>query len=192
AGVARLDHPTIVPVHDAGRQDGLPYYSMKLIEGPSLAEALRDPGGVGISPQRAAALVAQAARAVHYAHQRGVLHRDLKPANILLDGAGQPHIADFRLARPVDGRPAPAPPRTGAIVGTPAYMARERAAGEPLTTAVDVYALGAILYECLTGQPPFRGASPLDTLHAVRTQEATRPRSLSRRVPRDLETVCLK
>src|SRR5207245_7065166 len=142
-------------------QQGQQYFSMKLIEGGSLASsACRFAGGV--QPPAIAQLVATVARAVHHAHQRGVLHRDLKPANILLDAQRQPHVTDFGLAKRVEGEPGVT--QTGAIVGTPGYMAPEQAAShKALTVAADVYGLGAILYEALTGRPPFQAATPLET-----------------------------
>jgi WD40 repeat protein len=186
--VAGLDHPHIVPVYDFGTCEGRPFFSMKLIEGGSLDRQLARFAG---DPRAVARLVATAARAVHHAHQRGLLHRDLKPANILLDAEGRPLVTDFGLARRVEGSSGQT--QAGAIVGTPAYMAPEQAAAAPvLTTAADVYGLGAVLYELLTGRPPFRGATVLDTLLAVRTQEPPRPRALNPKADRDLETICLK
>jgi hypothetical protein len=181
---AHLDHPHIVPIYEVGEHQGQHYFSMKLIEGGTLT-------GFRGSPQEAARLVAQVARAVHHAHQRGIIHRDLKPGNILLDHEGQPHVTDFGLAKRSDGDSALT--QTGAILGTPSYMAPEQAAGKKeITTAVDVYALGAILYECLTGRPPFRGATPWETLHLVMGRDPVPLRAVNPQVDRDLELVCLK
>ncbi|HVV74313.1 MAG TPA: serine/threonine-protein kinase, partial [Verrucomicrobiae bacterium] len=200
---AQLDHPHIVPIFETGTVDGCYFLSLKLIEGGSLAQRLAEyqlpapgakhhPGGE-IAPQlRIARLLVAAADAVHYAHQRGILHRDLKPGNIILDSAGSPHVTDFGLAKRVESDSSLT--LSGEVLGTPAYMAPEQAAvtDGQMTTAADIYSLGAILYELLTGQPPFGRGSPIETLHAVIHDEPIHPRALNRAVPRDLETICLK
>ncbi len=208
---ALLDHPNIVPIYEVGEEDGRPYFSMKLIEGGTLQQHL---GRFAASPREAARLVATVARAVHHAHQRGVLHRDLKPANSRRAPAAtggrappggppppggarppfagyEPHVSDFGLAKRVEGASSLTQP--GAVVGTPSYMAPEQARGQRgLTTAADVYALGAVLYAVLTGRPPFQGATPLETLLALLEQDPPQPRAVNPAVDRDLETICLK
>ncbi len=187
--VARLDHPHIVPIFEVGQFEDQHYFSMKLVAGESLDKRLKD---YLADPRRAARLVATMAAAIHHAHQRGILHRDLKPANILVDGEGQPHVTDFGLAKRVEGDSELT--RSGAIVGTPAYMAPEQASAKKgtVTTATDVYGLGAILYALLTGRAPFGGTTVLDTLEQVRERAPEPPRKLNPRVPRDLEVICLK
>jgi hypothetical protein len=185
---AGLNHPNIVPIYEIGEHQGQHYFSMQFIEGTSLARQLV---GQVREPKAAAKLLAKVARAVHHAHQHGILHRDLKPGNILLDAQGEPHIADFGLAKRVDG----GSPRTrsGVIVGTASYMAPEQARSEKaLTVAVDVYGLGAILYELLTGRPPFRAETDLDTILQVLDRDPSRPRTLNPLIDRDLEAICLK
>jgi hypothetical protein len=186
---ALMSHPNIVPIYEVNERDGQPFFSMKLISGGNLAQHM---GDFSAEPRAAARFLISVARAVHYAHQRGILHRDLKPANILLDEEGQPLVTDFGLAKRVHEDSSLT--RSNAIVGTPCYMAPEQAAGKgaELTTAADVYALGAILYEMLTGSPPFRGENALETLLQVRQQAPVPPSARNPRVSRDLETICLK
>ncbi len=183
--VAHLDHPNIVTIHEVGEYDGRLYFSMKLVEGRSLA-------GFSGLPREAARLVSAVARAVHYAHLRGIIHRDLKPGNILLDEHGQPYVTDFGLAKRLQADSKMT--QTGAIMGTPAYMPPEQASGKKgeVTTLADVYSLGAVLYELLTGRPPFQAETPLDTLMQVIEKEPEPPGKLNPRVDRNLEAVCLK
>ena len=187
--VAQLDHPGIVPVYEVGEHQGQRYFSMKLIPGGSLGgrlDAYKD------DPRAAAALLAEVAEAVQHAHARGILHRDLKPANILLDEQGKPHVTDFGLAKKLEESIELT--QSGAVMGTPAYMAPEQSLGRrgAVTTASDVYGLGAVLYAVLTGRAPFQGDSVVDTLQAVRERPAEPPSRLNRKIPRDLEVICLK
>jgi hypothetical protein len=191
---ANLDQSNIVPIYEIGEHEGQHYFSMKLIEGLNLGQRVSD---LVCEPRTTACLLAKVARAVQFAHERGILHRDLKPANILLDTLGEPYVTDFGLAKrvPVPGLESGVgfPTQTGAIVGTPSYMAPEQARAEKLvTTAVDVYALGAILYECLTGRPPFRADTPMDTLLQVLEAEPTPPTALNPKANRDLSAIALR
>jgi tetratricopeptide (TPR) repeat protein/tRNA A-37 threonylcarbamoyl transferase component Bud32 len=185
---ALLDHPRVVTIHDVGECDGQMYFSMKRFPGGSLDGRL---DSFTAQPRQAAELVAQVARAVHHAHERGILHRDLKPSNILLDAAGAPYVADFGLARRLDSDSELT--KTGDIVGTPNYMAPEQTTGDRrlVTTAADVYGLGGILYALLTGAPPFASNSLFETLAQVREQPPASPDRRNPRVGRDLATICL-
>jgi WD40 repeat protein len=189
--IARFEHPNIVAIHEVGSHEGQPYFSMQWIDGRSLAEQ-RPPLESPTSNRQAAELLVKVARAVHHAHQRGILHRDLKPANILLDAVGEPHVSDFGLARSLTAGSDVTV--AGAVLGSPSFMAPEQAAGktEELTTSTDIYGLGAVLYFLLTGRAPFAGATPLETLRKVVEQEPVKPSSINRVVDRDLETICLK
>jgi WD40 repeat protein len=184
--IARLGHPHIVQIYEAGEHDGLPFLALEHMPGGTLADKL---AGRPQPPRAAADLAATLAGAIAHAHAAGVVHRDLKPANVLLTGDGTPKVSDFSLAK-LGGADLTA---TGSFLGTPAYMAPEQAAGaRDVGPGADVYALGAVLYELLTGRPPFQSATPLETLEQVRCREAVPVRHLQPRVPRDLETVCLK
>jgi hypothetical protein len=187
--VARLQHPNIVQVFEVGEADGYPYCALEFVAGGNLASKL---AGKPLPAREAARLVETLARAVQLAHSRNVVHRDLKPSNVLLTPEGQPKITDFGLARRLDSESGDT--QAGAILGTPPYMAPEQASGRTHEAgpAADIYALGAILYTCLTGQPPFQGQSMVETLDQVRNQEPVPPSRLRRRVPMDLETICLK
>jgi WD40 repeat protein len=185
--IARLQHPDIVQVFEIGEHDGQPYFTLEHLDGGSLAEHI---AGRTLSPTQAAAWVEKLARAVHYAHERGILHRDLKPSNILRTAAGHLKIVDFGLAKLLQG--AAYETRSGEILGTPEYMAPEAAEGTESGPACDIYALGAILYCLLTGRPPFQGPSTLETLLQIRNDQPVPPRRLQPGVPRDLNTVCLK
>jgi len=189
AVVARLTHPSIVQIHHVGEADGLPFLELEYLPGGSLEKEM---DGKPRRTHAAACLIETLARAIAEAHRQGIVHRDLKPANILLDAAGHPKVADFGLAKILDS--ADGLTRTNLIVGSPSYMAPEQAEGKARSVgmSVDVYALGAILYELLTGRPPFRGATSLETLDQIKTTEPVPPSRLQPGLPRDLETICLK
>ena len=189
---ARLDHPSIVPIHEVGERDGSCYFSMQFIEGGQLDEVVRR---TPMSIRQAAELIAKVARTVHYAHEHGILHRDIKPGNILLDENGEPHLTDFGLARLLDTQSSVT--RTIDVLGTPSYMAPEQAggknpAGAGLTSATDVYGLGAVLYQLLTGHPPFAGGTTYETIKLLLDTEPRQPRLLNAKIDRDLSTICLK
>ena len=185
----RLDHPCIVPIHEVGERDGYCYFSMNFIEGGQLDEVVgREP----LPIPRAVELIAKLSRAVHYAHEHGILHRDIKPGNILVDQKGEPHLTDFGLARLLETESTVT--RTKEVFGTPSYMAPEQAAGESrnLTSATDVYGLGAVLYQLLVGHPPFDGGTAYETLRLLLETEPRPPRLLNPKIDRDLSTICLK
>jgi hypothetical protein len=187
--VAALQHAHVVQLFDFGQHEGLPFFTLEFVAGGSLADKFKD---TPLTPGEAARVVEQIARGMHYAHQQGIVHRDLKPANVLLAEDGTPKITDFGLAKRVEvGSGLTA---SGAVMGTPSYMAPEQASGEGkrVGPAADVYALGAILYECLTDRPPFRAATALDTLLQVVAAEPVPVRQLQPEVPADLETICHK
>jgi tetratricopeptide (TPR) repeat protein/predicted Ser/Thr protein kinase len=186
---ASVDHPCIVPIYEVGEREGCCYFSMKFIEGGQLDElAKRKP----ISPRHAAELIAKLARTVHYAHEHGVLHRDIKPGNVLIDTQGEPHLTDFGLARLVETESTLT--RTMDVMGTPSYMAPEQAAGQnqQLTSATDVYGLGAVFYQLLTGHAPFAGATTFETVRLVLESEPRQPRLWNPKIDRDLATICSK
>jgi tRNA A-37 threonylcarbamoyl transferase component Bud32 len=186
---ARLDHPGIVSIFEVGECGGHPFYSMRFIEGTTFAKRL---ASGPVPPREAAAILVQVAEAVDAAHRRGVLHRDLKPSNILIDSSGTPHVSDFGLAKRIEEDQDVT--HTGAILGTPCYMSPEQAAGSrgDVGPTSDVWSLGAILYQTLTGRPPFQAANPMDTLLAVLESDPPVPRSLDPAVDRDLELIALK
>jgi hypothetical protein len=187
--VARLSHPNIVQIYEIGEQAGCPYLALEYAGGGSLAQQL---DGTPMPPRRAAQLLLDLARAVQHAHEQGIVHRDLKPANVLLTESGVAKIADFGLAKLLDVERGQT--HTGTVVGSPSYMAPEQAAGKvrAVGPAADIYALGAILYELLTGRPPFLGASFLETLDLVRFHDPAPPQALQPNVSADLESICLK
>ena len=186
---AQLDHPGIVPIFEVGEHEGHHYFSMGLVEGESLAHRMANGP---LAPKAAAEFVQQIAKAIEYAHDKGVIHRDLKPANILIDKDGQPRVTDFGVAKKVEGDSNLT--ATGQILGTPSYMPPEQAAGRlgEVGPLADVYSLGAILYAALTGRPPFQASNPMDTLLQVLDNDPVSPRQLDSKIPRDVETICLK
>ena len=186
---ASLEHPQIVPIYEIGERDGSCYFSMKFVEGGQLDEVVkREP----MSTQRAAELLVKIARTVQFAHEHGILHRDIKPGNILLDRHGEPHLTDFGLARLIEQESTVT--NSLDVLGTPSYMAPEQAAGraKELTAAVDVYSLGAVFYQMLTGEPPFAGGTTYETIRMVLESEPRNPRVRNPKVDVDLATICLK
>ena len=186
---ASLDHRCIVPIYEVGERDGQCYFSMKFVEGGQLDEVVKD---APMSIRRAVELIAKVGRTVHYAHEHGILHRDIKPGNILLDAKGEPHLTDFGLARLVETESTVT--RTLEVLGTPSYMAPEQAAGNnaKLTPATDVYGLGAVLYQLLTGHPPFAGGTTYETIKLLLETDPRPPRLWNPKIDRDLSTICLK
>src|SRR5438477_216733 len=186
---ASLDHPGIVPIYEVGERDGSCYFSMKFVEGGQVDEVVRR---APMSIRQAAELIAKVARTVHYAHQHGILHRDIKPGNILLDAKGEPHLTDFGLARLVETESTMT--RTLEVLGTPSYMAPEQAMGDnsAVSSATDIYGLGAVFYQLLTGQPPFAGGATYETIKLLLDTEPKQPRLLNPKIDRDLSTICLK
>ncbi len=186
---ARLEHPCIVPIYEVGERDGSCYFSMKFIEGGQLDTVVRrEP----LPIRRAVELIAKVARTVHFAHEHGILHRDIKPGNVLLDANGEPHLTDFGLARLIETESTVT--RTLEVLGTPSYMAPEQAVGNnaQLTSATDVYGLGAVFYQLLTGHPPFAGGTTYETIRLLLETEPRPPRLWNPKVDRDLSTICLK
>src|SRR5881392_737593 len=186
---ASLDHPSIVPIYEVGERDGSCYFSMKFVEGGQLEEVVRR---TPMSIRQAVELIAKVARTVHYAHEHLILHRDIKPGNILLDAKGEPHLTDFGLARLVESESSVT--QTLDVLGTPSYMAPEQAVGNnaAVSSATDVYGLGAVLYQLLTGHPPFAGGTTYETIKLLENTEPRPPRLLNPKVDRDLSTICLK
>jgi TolB-like protein/predicted Ser/Thr protein kinase len=186
---ASLDHPCIVPIYEVGERDGQCYFSMKFVEGGQLDEVVRR---MPVSTRQAAELIAKVARTVHYAHEHGILHRDIKPGNILLDQKGEPHLTDFGLARLVETESTMT--RTLEVLGTPSYMAPEQAMGNnsAVSSATDVYGLGAVFYQLLTDQPPFAGGATYETIKLLLDTEPKQPRLINPKIDRDLSTICLK
>lgn len=186
--VARLHHPNIVQIYEIGEERGHPYLALEYVAGRTLSSRLI---GTPLPEREAVVLIATLARAIDFAHKAGVVHRDLKPGNVLLGKDGQPKITDFGLAKRIDDTNHS---KSGDVIGTPSYMAPEQAWGknEQVGATTDVYALGAMLYELLTGRPPFRGATPMETIEQIWTQDPVPPRQLQARLARDTETVCLK
>src|SRR2546430_134067 len=186
---ARLEHPGIVPIHEVGERDGSCYFSMKFVEGGQLDEVI---GQAPMSIRHAAELIAKVARTVHYAHEHGILHRDIKPGNILLDTKGEAHLTDFGLARLVESESSVT--HTLDVLGTPSYMAPEQAMGNnaAVSSVTDIYGLGAVLYQLLTGQPPFAGGATYETIKLLLDTEPRQPRLLNPKIDRDLSTICLK
>ena len=191
---ARLDHANIVPIIEVDEFQGCPYFSMKLIDGESLSHQIKKMKRAGAwhDPHTAAQIVATIARAAHYAHEHGFLHCDLKPSNILMDREGRPHVTDFGLAKRTSEDSAVS--ISGTVLGTPSYMAPEQASGarKSLSPATDVYGLGAIFYELLTGEPPFHADTVMETVVAVLERDPTAPHETRPEVARELETICLK
>ena len=186
---ASLNHPRIVPIYEVGEHDGACYFGMGFIEGGQLDEAAKR---APMSIRQSAELIAKVARTVHYAHKHGILHRDIKPGNILLDQQGEPYLTDFGLARLVESESTVT--CTLEVLGTPSYMAPEQAAGNnaQLTSATDVYGLGAVLYQLLTGHPPFAGGTTYETIKLLLDTEPRRPRLLNAKIDRELSTICLR
>src|SRR5437879_1501515 len=186
---ASLEHPCIVPIYEVGERDGSCYFSMKFVEGGQLDAVVKREQ---MPIRRAVELIGKVARTVHYAHEHGILHRDIKPGNILLDAKGEPHLTDFGLARLLETESTVT--RTMEVLGTPSYMAPEQAVGNnaAVSGATDVYGLGAVLYQLLTGHPPFAGGTTFETIKLLLDTEPRQPRLWNPKIDRDLATICLK